>query len=64
MADRLLARLKGGARSPQDAISASIGVAVYDPDADQLTGPEVLMHTADDALYAAKAGGRYQVKVA
>jgi diguanylate cyclase (GGDEF)-like protein len=64
MADRLLARLKGGVRSPQDAISASIGVAVHDPASDQLTGPEALMQTADEVLYAAKAGGRDQVKVA
>ena len=64
LANRLLARLKGSTHPPQDAISASIGVAVVFPDPHHLNSPELLMQTADRALYAAKAGGRDQVKVA
>jgi diguanylate cyclase (GGDEF)-like protein len=61
LADRLLARLK---RSADDAISASVGIAIYDPEAAHLTGPETLMQAADEALYAAKVGGRNQVQLA
>jgi PleD family two-component response regulator len=50
--------------APPDAISASIGVAVVVPDPHQRNSPDLLMQTADKALYAAKAGGRDQVKVA
>ena len=64
LANRLLARVKESARSPENAISASIGVAVVAPDTHNLNGPESLMRTADEALYAAKAAGRDQVKVA
>jgi len=42
-------------------ISASLGVACYPLHADD---PDVLFHRADEALYAAKQGGRNQVKVA
>ena len=64
LAERLLERLKGSAASPRDAITASIGVAVLDQDEANLSGPESFMQAADGALYAAKAGGRDQVKVA
>ena len=64
LANRLLARLKGSTRSRENAIFASIGVAVVAPEARHLSSPESLMQTADKALYAAKAGGRDQVKVA
>jgi len=64
LANRLLTRLKGSTRAPQDAISASIGVAVVFPDPHHLNSPGLLMQTADKALYAAKSGGRDQVKVA
>jgi len=64
LAERLLVRLKGSVASPGDAISASIGIAVFDQDKDNLRGPDLLMQAADEALYAAKAGGRAQVKVA
>ena len=64
LGNRLLARLKGSTHPPQDAISASIGVAVVFPDPHHLNSPELLMQTADKALYAAKAEGRDQVKVA
>jgi diguanylate cyclase (GGDEF)-like protein len=42
-------------------ISASLGVACYPLHADD---PDVLFHRADEALYAAKQGGRNQVRVA
>ena len=64
LANRLLARLKGSTRPRENAIFASIGVAVVAPEARHLSSPESLMQTADKALYAAKAGGRDQVKVA
>lgn len=65
LADRLRAQLKDGAGGDrQRAISASIGIAIFDPDRNDRSGPEALMRAADEALYAAKAGGRDQVKVA
>jgi diguanylate cyclase (GGDEF)-like protein len=64
LADRLLARLKGTAPFSEDAISASIGIAIFDSGSDQLKNAESLMRAADNALYAAKAGGGDQVKIA
>jgi diguanylate cyclase (GGDEF)-like protein len=65
LADRLRAQLQDGAAEVrQRAISASIGIAIFDPDRNDRNGPEALMRAADEALYAAKAGGRNQVKVA
>ena len=65
LADRLRAQLQDGAAEVrQRAISASLGIAIFDPDRNDRNGPEALMRAADEALYAAKAGGRNQVKVA
>ena len=65
LADRLRAQLRDGpAGGRQRAISASIGITIFDPDRNDRNSPEALMRAADEALYAAKAGGRDQVKVA
>jgi GGDEF domain-containing protein len=65
LADRLRAQLKASAAGVrQPAISASIGIAIFDRDRNHRNRPEALMQAADEALYAAKAGGRDQVKEA
>lgn len=50
----------GQERMPRKKLTISIGVAVYQ---DYLTSPKELVLQADKALYAAKEGGRNQVRV-
>jgi diguanylate cyclase (GGDEF)-like protein len=65
-AERLRARVwstdfRGGDRQPLGRVSVSVGVAA----APQCAGTdEALIHAADQALYAAKAGGRNRVVAA
>jgi len=60
---RLLARLKMSNGSGPTC-SASVGIAVVEPAQHTGRNPEWLIRRADEALYAAKARGRDQVKVA
>lgn len=64
LAERLLLQLKEGSDFGHAKISASVGVAIFEPGERVIDNPEMLMRTADEALYGAKAGGRDQVKVA
>jgi two-component system, cell cycle response regulator len=68
LGERLLVHLANQGRE-FDAITASVGVAVFEasPAVEKNGDPkdvEWLMRAADAALYAAKSGGRNQVKVA
>ena len=62
LAERLLLQLK--TRSDAEGISASVGVATFEPDERVMDNPEMLMRAADEALYCAKTAGRDQVHVA
>jgi diguanylate cyclase (GGDEF)-like protein len=69
LAERVLVNLADQDRAVGGGITASIGVAVFEPaDAGRNSGDgkdaEWLMRAADAALYAAKSSGRNQVKVA
>jgi diguanylate cyclase len=57
LANRLLARLKRTTDSPQDAISASIGVAAVFPDPHHLNSPELLMQIRSSACVSSSHGG-------
>jgi diguanylate cyclase (GGDEF)-like protein len=60
---RLLVRLKTPSGS-EPMISASVGIAVFEPMPRPSPNLEWLIQRADEALYIAKARGRDQVKVA
>jgi diguanylate cyclase (GGDEF)-like protein len=45
------------------AVTASVGIAVLDPASDEETGVQALVARADEALYAAKHGGRDRVVI-
>ena len=60
---RLLVRLKRSSGSGP-MISASVGIAVFEPTPRLAPNPQWLIQRADEALYMAKATGRDQVKTA
>jgi diguanylate cyclase (GGDEF)-like protein len=60
---RLLVRLKRSSGS-DPMVSASVGIAVFEPTQHAGRNPESLIERADGALYLAKAKGRNQIKVA
>lgn len=64
LAERLLLQLRTGSESAPGRISASVGVGIYEARERIVGDPEALMRAADEALYAAKAAGRDQVRVA
>jgi diguanylate cyclase (GGDEF)-like protein len=65
LAERLMARLEASPQPLQEqAISASIGIAIFTPAGNQINDPASLMQAADSALYQAKCRGRDQIKVA
>lgn len=49
---------------PIGTVTASIGVATLTPEMEAVSDPVALLRRADDALYAAKRGGRNRVAVA
>ena len=62
LSQRLLARLKRS--SGTHPVSASVGIAVFEPTEHAPQHPQWLIRRADEALYLAKAIGRDQVKIA
>lgn len=64
LAERLLEHLKAEKEAAAGGICASVGVAVFGGREVAGHNPEWLMRIADEALYAAKCGGRSQVNVA
>jgi diguanylate cyclase (GGDEF)-like protein len=66
LAHRLLFQMRRQARTGDAGVTASVGVAVFDPDEPEsaTVGWEGLMRAADAALYRAKAAGRNRVSVA
>jgi diguanylate cyclase (GGDEF)-like protein len=60
---RLLVRLKRSSGA-DPMVSASVGIAVFEPTQQAARRPEWLIERADGALYVAKAKGRDQIKVA
>ncbi|WP_457394694.1 sensor domain-containing diguanylate cyclase [Roseateles sp. P5_E1] len=66
LGERIVAALRARAlphpASPTGHVTASIGLAAEVPGAER--HPELLVQTADEALYAAKAAGRDRVQVA
>jgi len=66
-ADEIAARIRAEIALPMEGIppelqvTASVGVATYVPDADDLPSNDELLVLADDAMYAAKSSGKDQV---
>ena len=46
---------------PRYALAASIGVAVWEPAQESAPDADLLLRTADEAMYASKASGRDRV---
>ncbi len=51
-------------RGPLVTVTASIGVHAVDTGADEHAATDMALQVVDNALYAAKSGGRDQVRVA
>jgi len=65
LGERLMAHLSKHQDSDVDsAVSVSIGIAVFDPAASPHLTLEELTFAADQALYAAKIGGKNQIRAA
>ncbi len=64
LGERLLIQLRNQVDGEHSGISASVGVAVFDPRQHKEMTPDSLMRAADLALYSAKTRGRNQVRIA
>jgi diguanylate cyclase (GGDEF)-like protein len=66
IAERLFLQMGRRARAGDMEATASVGIAVFDPNGPESARPadEYLMRMADAALYRAKSDGRNQVRVA
>lgn len=64
LGQRLLVHMKERTRGGDTPLTASVGLAIFDPAQQPRLSVRMLMRTADQALYDAKASGRNRVKVA
>jgi two-component system, cell cycle response regulator len=63
-AERLFAHLAGADDAKSNQVTVSIGIATFDPARSRSISVEQLEQSADQALYAAKQGGRNRIVAA
>jgi diguanylate cyclase (GGDEF)-like protein len=61
LAERLFGHLSTDGSGTSDQVTISVGIATLDPERSRTMTLEQLEHSADEALYAAKAAGRNRI---